>query len=168
MDALTDYKRERILRSLAIDIVRNMREVPEVLSTAGISPEEYSKLAETSFFKEMLQQAAIEWEGAENTPDRIKLKSAVLVEQALPELFGTLTDKSEALSGRVELFKTMAKLGGLGNAPVTQASEGQVFRLEINFSDKKQNIIIENQPIEIPSKVTDEQFGDVTTEKDEL
>ena len=156
---------ERRLRDLAQEIVRDIYEVPDILKRFGIDYEEYHALAETHGFRQMLAQAASEWDAASNTPERIKLKSALMVENVLPDMLTALADTKQPLTGRVELLKTMAKIGGLGNAPLPNASTGQTFRLEINLGDPAKNVVIEHQ-----SGVTSEsmpaisEFGGVEDE----
>jgi hypothetical protein len=148
--ALGYAETEQKLRSLALEIVKNIRDAPEILRQFGISEHEYGDLADTSVFKDMLRQAQAEWGGAGNTQERVKLKAAVLVEEALPDMYGQLTNKEEPLSSRVALLQTLSKLGGLGQQVLTPqgGTPGNVFRLEINFAGQKEkNIVIEQSAI---------------------
>jgi hypothetical protein len=166
---------EQKLRDLAQDIVKNIYEIPDILQRAGITQNEYAALAETTPFKQMLQVAANEWDGAHNTSLRVKLKSALLLEQALPSMFGALIDKEEPLAARTQLFVAMGKVGELGHAPpITQgANAGSTFRLEINFpSQPAKSIVIQHD--ELPSEVSPGQmppsgeFSDNVAELDAL
>lgn len=158
--------REQILRDLAQDIAKNIEDIPDILKRFGLTYEEYQQVANTTPFKAMLQTAVTEWGGADNTPERIKLKAALAVEQAIPAMFGAINDTKETLSGRVEAMKTLAKIGGLGNPPPpNQGPTGQTFKLEIKFPDPAKNITIEHALPELPAKVTDEDdFLDVNDE----
>lgn len=153
-------EKEAILRKLAQDIAKNIEDIPDILKKHGLSDDDYGTLEQSSVFKKMLLSAIQEWESATNTTERIKLKSALLVERALPDMFPVLTDAGETLSGRVELLKTLAKLGGLGNAPLPQQGDGSVFRLEINLGAAEKSIVLEHQPllgeVEPPSMEFDE------------
>ena len=161
-----DYsEREQILRELAQDVARDVDTIQDILKRAGLTHEEYLQLAETRAFKQMLQTASAEWTDASNTPERIKLKAARAVEAAIPAVFGSIHDAKEPLSGRVEAFKTLAKIGGLGAAPLPEAAKnGQVFRLQINFPDPSKNIVIEHSTMALPTEVSAEDSFDVNDE----
>lgn len=148
-----DYtKKEQIMRQLARDIVQNIQEVPDILKRYNLTSEEYEAIEKTRVFKQMLTGSAGEWEGAGNTPERIKLKSAFLIENVLPDMFASLVDKTEPLSSRVALLNTIGKFGGVGLGPAPGVGSGQTFSLQINFrSDPSKNITI-TQPI-LPSEV---------------
>ena len=148
-------EKEQVLRDLAQDIARDIDDVPDILKRFGLTHEEYQRIAETRHFKTMLQTASSEWGGASNTPERIKLKAALAVEQSIPTVFASISDTKESLSGRVEALKTLAKIGGLGNAPPPNAAgSGQVFRLQINFPDPTKNIVIEHTAHVLPTEVS--------------
>ncbi len=158
-------EREQILRDLAQDIVKNIEEVPDILNKFGISHDEYLRLAETTPFRNMLREAATEWNSAAKTQDRIKLKSALLVEQALPEMYGALLNKNEPLNGRVELLKTLGKFGELGIAPVDGGAKGNTFRLEINFNGSpERNIVVEHAALTSEVIPPNSEFADANDE----
>ena len=163
---------EQKLRDLAQDIVKNIYEIPDILQRAGITQSEYAALAETTPFKQMLQVAANEWDGAHNTNLRVKLKSALLLEQALPSMFGALIDKEEPLAARTQLFVAMGKVGELGHAPpITQgANAGSVFRLEINFDKSAKSVVLEHEALQPEVMPPSEEFNysDNVTEPDAL
>ena len=160
----TDYDQK--LRLLAHEIVQNIRDAPDVLSQHGVSEEQYAELAETATFKAMLRQAAAEWDAVGNTHERVRLKSATLIEQALPDMYAELTDKKEPLSSRVGLLTQLSRISGLGQqAPITQG-KGNVFKLEINLSGRKsepKTITIESSAVEVlePPDVNDELTGGI-------
>lgn len=148
---------ERILRNLAQDIVRNIQDPLQLLSKYGITQPQYDEVAKTRVYREMLSQSALEWGAAGNTAERIKLKSAALIEDSLPELGAFLVDKKETLSSRVSLLQTLAKLGSLGGGPVQSQGDGHIFRMTINLGDNKTPVIIDQKVADLPSEVTEPQ-----------
>lgn len=128
---------EHILRSLATELARDIHEADEILERFDISPEAYAHLAKTRAFQDMLAQASKEWGAVNNTTERVKLKSAALIEEALPEMFLELTNKENTLTSRADLFGRIAKLGGLGEAAKADPDKGERFVISINIGADK-------------------------------
>lgn len=147
---LISDKTERTLRLLARELVKNLREPNQIMKDLGLDQDTFDRIQATTSFKAMLQEAALEWEGAANTKQRIAMKAAIMVETALPEMFNELTNDKEPLSSRVAFLQSLAKLGNLEPDKVPQVT-GDVFRLEINFGPGKE-LVLENA---IPPKVID-------------
>jgi hypothetical protein len=124
---------EKRLRDLAVGIVRGIEDASAVIERLGFTSADYMELGETRFFRQMLNQAQAEWEGASNTHKRIKLKAAVNIEEALPHFYKAMTDPKEALSSKVKAFEVVSKVAGLGNPEPAGAGAGQFFKLEINL-----------------------------------
>lgn len=124
--------REAILRSLAIELARDIHEAEDILARYGLSADEYALLAQDRAFKAMLASAAKEWGAAVNTSERVKVKSAALIEEALPRMFSELTNDQHPLSSRADLFGRIAKMGGLGEAK-QEPNKGEVFSISINI-----------------------------------
>ena len=123
------------LRRLACELVRNIRDAPDILNDFDISPAEYTKLARQGSFQKMLRDAEAEWKGAANTGERVRVKSANLIEQALGPLFDELVGQREPLSSRVQLLTQLSRLAGLGQQTAASGSNGgNIFRLEINLA----------------------------------
>ena len=72
------------LRALVIELAKDILEPEEILSSLGISWDEYDQIKETRAFRELYTQALTEWKSAANTQKRVKLLAATTVEAALP------------------------------------------------------------------------------------
>lgn len=132
------------LRQLAVEMARDIKETPEILKALGITQQSFEILKDTRAFRAMYNEALSEWSAAGNTQKRVKLKAAATVEAVLHEFYTDMKDKTEPLSARTELLKTMARIGGLGNPePITNKGPGQFFKLEIHLDGKRDPIIIE-------------------------
>lgn len=154
----TDFDQK--LRELAREIVTNIRDTSDIFADRGMSEAEYVRLAATNHFQVMLRQAAAEWEAVGNTQQRVRLKSATLVEQALPDMFSELSNKNETLSSRVALLQTLSKIGDLTNQTAAPQGKGNTFKLSINLTGTKgepktitieSNNILENNPLDNPN-----------------
>jgi hypothetical protein len=131
-DFLTRHD-ERKLRELAQGVVRGIQTPEEVLAGLDFTLADYNELCETRAFRQMIEQAAAEWDGASNTHKRIKLKAAVNIEQALPHFYQAMTDVKEPLSSKVKAFEIVSRVAGLGQPEPVGVGQGQFFKLEINL-----------------------------------
>lgn len=120
----------RLARELAMDVT----DYQTVLTKLGISDEQWQELQTDHRFQTMLKEMVQAWGSAANTPERVKFKSAGMLEEALEEIYDRIHDHREPLSAKTELLKLVSRLAGIGNERV----EGQVnekFVLSINIGD---------------------------------
>ena len=161
---------EQKLRMLAIELAKDVVDPYSVFKALEITYDDYERIKETRAFKIMYNAALAEWHGASNTQKRVKFKSAALVEEVLPTFYAAIKNTEEPLSSRVELLKTIAKFGNIGNTePVVGAGGGgQFFKLEIHLSGKDQPIVVgSSAPPTIEGELTESPL--VTAEdQDEL
>jgi hypothetical protein len=144
---------ERAMRMLATELARDIRDPLDIIAGFGLTERDYDALSKTRRFQAMLAGASKDWAAAENTPERIKLQSMVLIEEALPKLFQELTNKENTLTSRADLFGRIAKIGGLGNAPPAKDHSGEQFSIVINLGSDKAPVIIQQ---DLPPRVTDD------------
>ncbi len=122
------------LVKLAREIVMDIKEVDVVLGHYHLSKEQYDWLKENhAFFKQALHVSTIEWHSALTTPERIKLESAAILEDALPRLGARMANQAEGLPGVVEAAKLFAKIAGLGEKEVGERAPGEKFTISINL-----------------------------------
>jgi hypothetical protein len=124
---------ERRLRELALGLAKGIEDPNDLIKRLGFTNADYDELAESRTFKAILTEALSEWQGANNTHKRIKLKAAVNIEEALPSMYSAMVNDKEPLASRVKAFEAVARVGGLGNPEIAAQGPGQFFRLEINL-----------------------------------
>jgi hypothetical protein len=125
---------ESTLLKLAREIAMETAELPDILARMGISNQQWSAIRALPRFQYLLGDLMSAWSSAQNTPERVKLKSAGMLEEALPEMYQRIHDGREPLAAKTELLKLIARLAGIGNERV----EGQIaekFVLSINIGD---------------------------------
>jgi hypothetical protein len=137
---------------LARAIAQDMLELGDILKANGVSDEVWKVIEQHPRFQKYLQEAILDWNAAENTPERVKIKAAAAVEEWLPEAFAQMHNSDAPLLHRNDLAKLMAKLGGMDNS--RQGGEGvslgERFQVTINLgADAK--LSFDKQ---VPSKVT--------------
>lgn len=122
----------RLAREIAIEI----HPLEKILASLGISQDKFNYIKELPRFQELLMQEITQWRSATNTQERVKLKSAAMVEELLPELFERMHDKSEALPAKIETAKLVTKLAGMGQEK-TGDSAREHFSLTIKIGEGK-------------------------------
>lgn len=139
---------EHKLRQLANEMAKDIIEPIDVLKSLGVTPDQFEDIKDTRAYRQMYAEALAEWQGANNTQKRVKLKAAATVEVVIHEFYRDLRNNTETLSARTELLKTLARIGGLGNPePIQQKNMGQFFKLEIHIDGKQSPIIIGGEAI---------------------
>lgn len=129
------------LARLAREIAMNIRERPAILATFKITEEQYAQIEQNPFYRRALDSSIIEWEGAVNTPTRIKIEAAAILEVGMPVLGARMADKQESLAAAVETGKLFKTLAGIGEADRTQGVPGEKFTININLgADEKIHI----------------------------
>lgn len=122
------------LAKLAREIAMDIREIDVVLGIYKLTREQYDWLANHhEFYKQALHVSTIEWSSALTTPERVRLESAAILEDALPRLGARMVNQAEGLPGVVEAAKLFAKLAGLGEKEIGERSVGEKFQININL-----------------------------------
>ena len=125
------------LARLARDVAMNMLPLVETLERHGLTEAEYREYVEKwPFYKHALEAATIEWTNPMNVQKRLQAESALLLEQALPELSARMLDKSQAMRDVAEVAKLFAKIAGVDGDKSKQPT-GERVSITINLGDEK-------------------------------
>jgi len=120
----------RLAREIAMDIVP----LADILKQYSISDETWSELQRNSKFRMILACEVEAWSTALNTHERVKMKSASMLEEFLPELFLRMHDREEAFPAVIEAGKMLARMAGIGNERAdVGAAIGERFSININL-----------------------------------
>lgn len=145
------YSLHQKLISLAREIAMDMKELPAILTELSITPEQFDKIKSSKVFQHVLAEEVANWGSALNTQERVKLKSQAMIEMSLEEFYARMHDAKEPLNAKVELLKTLAKIGGVDTTKSEQAA-GERFMVTINMgADHK---LVVDQPM-VTQKVID-------------
>lgn len=155
LPALKSLDHVKLLK-LARELAMNIQPLENILEQHGIEQDDFERLKTHPTFVKLLESETAAWESAVNTHERVKLKSASVIEEWLPELNNRIHDSREALPAKIEAGKLLAKLAGMGlsNMDVSGGAADR-FSVTINIGADKQ-INIEK---ELPSKVIDAEFS---------
>ncbi len=145
----------RLARAIAQDII----ELEKILEVNKVSQETWDIIERHPRFQKYLQDAIVEWNAAENAPERVKIKAAAAIEEWLPEGFSQMHNQDAPLLHRNDLAKLMAKLGGMDRSGVgIEGGGGERFSVTINLgADSK---LTYNK--ELPAKVIDHEVSDAS------
>lgn len=123
---------ELTLLKLSREIARDIHDIETILERFGIDAELWGHISKQPRFISLLQSELEAWNGATNTPERVKIKSLSFVEELLPEMYARAHDPREPLSSKVELLKTIGKFGGVGVSSF-EGAIGEKLSVTINL-----------------------------------
>lgn len=136
------------LTELARALAVNLQPEEEILTRFGITAEDLVRLRKNEFFKNALENFTQEWNSPLTTTQRMKIKSAMILEDSLPTLAQRMVDNQEPLRDSIEAAKLFAKMGDIGEQKNGVAS-GERVSITINIGTEK--LTFEKTPvIEIP------------------
>lgn len=120
----------RLARELALAILP----LETILSNNQVPMEVWEQIQVHPRFLQLLEIETANWGSALNTHERVKLKSAALIEEWLPEAYARMTDPTENLNAKSEVAKLVAKLAGMGLSTAAVGGEGgERFSVTINL-----------------------------------
>ena len=125
--------RQALIVALAEEIASEYDELPNILRKYKVSPEQFAYLQRLPRFKALFEQFVVEHNKLSNATERLGMKARGSMELSMPNFHADMNDRSIPLNHRVELLKTMAKIGGVGERAATQASPTETFKITINL-----------------------------------
>ena len=144
---------ELILLKLAREIAMDIRPVEEILEIHKINGENWENIQKNPYFQGILSSEVEAWQSANNTSERLKIKSLAMVEEALPEFYARMHDPKEPLPAKTDVLKTIAKFAGVGGSDFNASVGGEKLSVTINLGSDHQ-LRIEK---EVTSKVIDHE-----------
>jgi hypothetical protein len=132
---LDDLQLVRLAREIAMDI----RELDEILSDHNVSRAAFERLQRNQNFSRMLANELSAWQSAANTNERVRFKTAAMVEDFLPELYKQLINEREPLLAKTKALEFIAKLAGYNQIDrADQVSPGDRVVVQINLGSDQQ------------------------------
>ena len=138
---------------LARELAQDIRPVEDILKDYGFTgPDDVTWLAlmEQRSFGEAVAAAAKEWNAADSTPKRIRVKAQASLEMVLPDLHAmALNNPSvQAKLDAMKLIKSLAGFdhnGGVGGAAIVGDGGGSGFSITINVAGQSTHVRVENR-----------------------
>jgi hypothetical protein len=129
----SDITMVKLAREIAMDI----QPIENILQQYAISNETWAELQRNTKFNMLLSSEVEAWQTALNTHERVKMKSAAMLEEWLPDLNARMHDHEEAMPAVIEAGKMLAKIAGLGErGDVSAGNVGERFVINISMGDR--------------------------------
>jgi hypothetical protein len=136
------------LAKLAREIAQDILPLETVLTLNHVSELDWERIQSDPRFDSMLRSMMEDWNGAANTPTRVKVKAASAVEALLERMFADCLDGGIPLAQRNEAFRQLCRLGELeGSRDLVGGSAGDRVSITINLGQDKPVTVIEAIPV---------------------
>lgn len=112
-----------LLVTLSREIAMNVFKLEDILERHNVDEKTWDFIQSHPRFTQLLQNAVVEWESALNTEERVKVKSATMIELWLTHASALLHSQDEDTGKKTELAKFIARLANMG-VPNTQVNGG--------------------------------------------
>lgn len=131
-----DPARDSTIVKLAREIAVDHYTLSDILKRYSITTQTWGILTQNPRFAELLQAETVAWNAALNTPARIRLKSAAVVEDWLETASTLLHSNSETLNSKIELAKMLGKFAALDTPEKAETlAGGDHVNITINIGD---------------------------------
>lgn len=127
---------------LAVELAVQLRPTSEILQTYGISRQDLIRKFKDPMFKDMVKQAKSLWKSDLSVKERIRLKSQVLVEDSLLEIFSMIHNPENALPAKLDAFKQLARVAEVEQPDRKQGDTGTRFTVAINLGSPEERVVI--------------------------
>lgn len=138
------------LQRLAQECAREIYPLGDILRAFKIDPIYFgANIIEHPRFVRYYSEATALWASAGNVQERIALKAAVILEEALPSIDALLHDTREGIMGKAKLVEWLSGVSGISGRKDGQPQPGDRVSITINMGAGHQ-VQIEK---EIPAQV---------------
>jgi hypothetical protein len=137
----------QVTSSLAVELASGLSPPSDVFDRYGISKEDAVLLLSDNVFKRMLKEAHAEWNAADNTPDRIRLKAQMALEELLAPTFMLAQDPRVPAVSRNDATKLFERLSGVAKQSDDSGGQGPKFVLTISVGKQEETREIEGEVI---------------------
>lgn len=117
--------------AFVMEVAAGLQPINDILQKYKVTNQQLAILMKNDGFKQMIREAQTQFNSLSNTGDRIRIKSQLLVEMMLDDLYMIMADQRVMASARVQAFTAVRSLTGLEKPE--QAQPRQQFRLIINL-----------------------------------
>jgi hypothetical protein len=143
---LTEVDLSRIAREIARDI----QPLEILLERAGINSEQFERIKQNPIFQTRLMEEAQIWSSTtkQNLRERVSIKAAVAIEELLLDTVNLIRDPDIPGAARVQGLQFLAKLGHLGEGPLTKDDGSGRVQINILIGGQKLSFDKESTVIE--------------------
>ncbi len=135
--------------ALAAELATRLYPVADTLKRFGLTADQLKHLMTDPQFRHQITEYRREWDSPLSARERVKMKSALAVEDGLVELYRLYHDVSAHPQARLDAFKQLVSLADMQPKANAQA-EGSKFTLNITLAgqEKEEKLIIDGNTAE--------------------
>lgn len=127
---------EMKLVKLARELAMSMKDVEAILRDHDVSQSQFEALQGNHHFNKVFAAELAAWGAAGNTDERVKFKSAAMIEEILPECYARLNDPKEPMMAKVKMLELVGRWAGWGQADIKPAfAPGDRVLVQINLGN---------------------------------
>jgi hypothetical protein len=149
---------DTLISQLAREIARNILPTDTVLKKFKLDTKTYERVFDLPYFQRRLEEELSVWNGSDvhSIRTRIAAKAATVIEESMIEVYDLIHDKSQPLSGKVEMLKHCARLANMEGGAALSDADAQVV-INISFGGNTMTFEKERVPPTIDVVPTVEQ-----------
>ena len=130
---------------LAVELALKLRPIADLLNVYGLSRSSLANKIRDPMFGSMVKQARTLWKSDLSVKERIRIKSQILIEDSILEVFSILHNKDNAIPARLDAFKQLARVAEVDQPERGKGDTGSRFTVSINLGDTIEPVIIEGE-----------------------
>lgn len=134
---------EVITHKLAGEMASGLLSTPEILTRFDLSVAQLKLIAKDERFKKMFWEAKAIWNGSENVQERIRQKSALLLEDSLMPLYKVIHDLNVAPGARIDAFARLQSIANMQPSKEGDGTKKEAFILNITMGETEKTITID-------------------------
>lgn len=137
-------QRDIDLITFAREIAIDHYDIDDILNRYQLRYEDLALLFEFPRFTQLLANESETWASAKNTHERVRLKSAAVIETYLETAAKELHDPNQTLIAKTGLAKLIGSFAGLGEEALraSKGAGGSGFSITINLGDRSLNVAL--------------------------
>lgn len=125
-------KQEIDIVKLAREIAMDLKPLKDILEHHKVDQPTFERMKRHPYFTRVLASEVEAWQSATNTGERVRLKSAAMMEEFLPDLYRRMIAPKEDLMKVVKGAELVSKLANLGETGKEQ-NPGDKVVISINM-----------------------------------
>ena len=132
--------------ALAREIAMDIFPLQQILDIHRLADSEWMVIQQNPRFTAMLANMITEWNSANNTRERVRIKAATGLESVLENYIRDISDDAIPLAQRVEAGKFLARLGELDGQQNVMGSIGNGVTINIRTGHDQPPLVLEGIP----------------------
>lgn len=140
---------ESLSHQLAIEMATGLYSLDDLVIKFDISKTQIKRIGRDPHFKRVFAEAKALWNSDGNVQERVRRKSALLLEDSILPIYSIIQDASLAPGPRIDAF---AKLRSTADMEPTKGGDGAVkesFTLNIMMGADSKSVTIDSETLEV-------------------